>query len=201
MHANLRRFSPVGISVGTLLLGAIGAGACTTPPLTCESLDTLTPGTTIAVGAPPTNSFQPPLMDIAAHPFTWFNGGVTTAGFSRTETGGLAGGSGVELQVNNVTLSISRGFGQSLSHVRVAFGEYGGNLNVHVGNAFVNVDNFAALHGKTVGGVTITVLSGGAGNDKGVVEFAGTMPDQANGLGQVAIGGQELWLDDICFAP
>ncbi len=36
----------------------------------------------------------------------------------------------------------------------------------------------------------------------GVLELTGTMPDQAFGLGgQFAIGGQELWIDDICYQP
>ena len=42
-------------------------------------------------------------------------------------------------------------------------------------------------------------LSGGNGNDKGQVEFVGHMVDQAGGRGQLAVGGQELWIDDICF--
>jgi hypothetical protein len=68
-----------------------------------------------------------------------------------------------------------------------------------VNNKFLNVDNFAALNNKVLGGVNITVLSGGLGNDKGVIELQGLMPDQNNGLGQLAVGGQELWIDDICF--
>ena len=165
----------------------------------CESLDTLAVGVVVRIGPPPANSYQPPLMDIAAHPFTSANGSTTTNGQAKTENTGKAGGSAVEIAVNNLMLSISRGFGQVLHKVRFSFGEYGGNINVSVNNTFANVDNFAALNNKILGGVTITVLSGGLGNDKGIIEFQGPMPDQINGLGQLAVGGQELWLDDICF--
>jgi hypothetical protein len=166
---------------------------------TCESLNSLPSAKTITNGAPPVNSFQPPLMDIAAHPFTWASGVTTSAGHATTGTAGRAAGSGMEIGVNNILLSISVGFGQSLKAVRIAFGEYGGNLNLSVNNTMKNVDNFSTVNGTGVGGVAITVTSGGSGNDSGVVEFTGLMPDQVGGLGQLAIGGQELWIDDICF--
>jgi hypothetical protein len=138
-------------------------------------------------------------MDIAAHPFTSQSGTVTTSGKATTETGGKAGGSGVEISVNNMTLSVDRGFGQSLKAVRFSFGEYGGNLNLSVNNVFQNFDNFASINNTIVGGVAAHVKSGGSGNDKGVIEFVGNMPEQTGGLGQLAVGGQELWIDDICF--
>ncbi len=165
----------------------------------CESLDSLAVGTVIKIGPRPTNSYQPPLMDIAAHPFTWTNGSTTTAGQAKTENSGKAGGSGVEIAANNLTLSISRGFGHELQKVRFLFGEYGGNINISVNNKLANVENFSGLNNTVLGGVSITVFSGGLGNDKGIIEFQGPMADQKNGLGQLAVGGQELWIDDICY--
>jgi hypothetical protein len=211
-----QRFSPrsrVLLAASSLLLAGCGSGgakpaASPTPTATsspsaafatCESLNTLPVGKTIKLGPPPINSFQLPTMDIAAHPFVWSNGAATSAGDAETDTAGKAGGSGVELSVNNMTLSVSVGSGQSLTAVRFAFGEFGGNLNLSVNNAFQNFDNFAAVHGKVLGGVSVNVVSGGSGNDSGVIEFVGMMPDQTGGLGQLAVGGQELWIDDICF--
>ncbi|WP_239341262.1 hypothetical protein [Frankia sp. CiP3] len=156
----------------------------------CESLDALTTGTTIKIAPPPKNSFQPPLMDIAAHPFTLTNGTTTSAGEARTENGGKAGGSNVEIRVNNLLLSIA--VGQAMQAVQISFGEYGGNLNLRINNTLQNFDNFSAMNGKTVGGVTIQVPSGGFGNDKGVLRLIGTIND-------LAVGGQELWIDNICF--
>jgi hypothetical protein len=166
----------------------------------CESLDGLALGTQIGVGAPPTSSFQPPTMDIGAHPFQWGTGTTTSSGYAKIEKGGLAGGSNNEMRVNNLVTSISVGGGHVLKAIRFSFGEYGGNLNVSVNNNFTNIRNFSDINGKTIGGVTVKVLSGGLGNDKGEIEFVGTMIDQTSGLGQFAVGGQELWIDNICFS-
>ena len=72
---------------------------------------------------------------------------------------GRAGGTGNEVAVNNILMTISVGFGQTLEAVRFSFGEYGGNLNVSVNNQFVNFDNFSRIHGTTIGGVKVNVLS------------------------------------------
>jgi len=167
---------------------------------TCESLNSLALGSRIVVGAPPASSFQLTTMDIGATPFTWSSGIVTSSGFATIQNGGRAGGSGSEIAVNNLLISVSVGIGQTLEAVRVSFGEYGGNLNLSINNQFVNFGDFSQAHGKTIGGVRVNVLSGGLGNDKGQIEFIGHMTDQASGLGQLAVGGQELWIDDICFS-
>ena len=78
------------------------------------------------------------------------------------------------------------------------FGEYGGNLNLRINNDFRNFRNFADVHGTTIGGVNVNVLSGGNGNDSGKIKFTGTIQDQGN-WGHLAIGGQEFWIDDLCW--
>ena len=70
------------------------------------------------------------------------------------------------------------GFGRVLHKVRFSFGEYGGNVNVSVSNTLASIDNFTALNNQAPGDVTITVVSGGFGNDKGIIDFGGPMPDQ-----------------------
>lgn len=191
----------------TVLLVFIVLSACVYSPrslptsATCESLNTLVLGEQIVVGgAPPSNSFQPPTMDIGAHPFTWATGTTTSGGYANIENAGHAGGSGNEITVNNIVISIDVGFGQTLNALRFSFGEYGGNLNVSVNNSFTNFQNFSDINGKTIGGVAVNVLSGGSGNDKGQIEFTGTMSEQTSGLGQFAVGGQELYIDDICLS-
>jgi hypothetical protein len=188
---------------GSLAVGFLVTGCHTSPApaptTTCESLDTLTPGARAVVGVPPVNSFQPPTMDIGARPFTWASGVSTSTGYAEIQTGSKAGGSGNEMQVNNILVTFSVGFGQTLETLRFSFGEYGGNLNLWINNQFTNFNNFADIHGTTIGGVQVNVLSGGNGNDKGQIEFVGHMVDQAGGRGQLAVGGQELWIDDICF--
>lgn len=166
---------------------------------TCEALDSLPLGSRIVIGPPPVNSFQPPTMDIAAHPFTWSNGTATSNGYAEIQNRGRSGGSRNEIAVNNLLVSISIGFGQTLKALRFSFGEYGGNLNLSINDQFVNFDNFLQVHGVIIKGVNVNVLSGGLGNDRGQIEFVGSMTDQASGLGQLSVGGQELWIDDICF--
>ena len=145
---------------------------------TCESLDILAVDVVIRIGPPPANNYQPPLMDIVTRPFTCANGCVTTNGKAKTESSGQAAGPGAEIAASNLVLSIRPGFGQVLHKVRFSFGEYGGNINVSVSNTLASIDNFTALNHQVPGGVTITVVSGGFGNDKGIIEFRGPMPDQ-----------------------
>jgi hypothetical protein len=100
-------------------------------------LDSLPAGKTVVNGPPPTNSYQPPLMDIAAHPFTWTSG-TTTSSEQATGVDGQAGG-GIEIHVNNILLSVSIGFGQVMHGARIRFGEYGGNVNLAVNGTTRNV--------------------------------------------------------------
>src|SRR4051794_5836982 len=82
---------------------------------TCETLDSLPVGQVAMVGSPPTTSYSPPLLDVNAHPFIWSSGVSTSAGYAITDADAKAGGSGTEIHLNNLTLSISRGFGQVLT--------------------------------------------------------------------------------------
>ena len=173
----------------------------TPPGMTCESLDSLVPKTQITVLAPPPgNSFQPPSMDLAAHPFTWGNGTMTPDGFAEVDDQGRAGGSGYDVEVNNVLLSVSIGAGQALQQLQLTFGEYGGNLNLSVNNQLVNFNDFVNIAGTVIAGVKVDLLYISPSNDLGQILFQGPMMDQAAGLGQFSVGGQELWIDDICFS-
>lgn len=76
-----------------------------------------------------------------------------------------------------------------LNSLSLNFGEFGGNLNLNLNGEFRNFGNFSELNGQTIGGVAITVANG-LGNDAGTLQLAGTIKS-------LAIGGQELWLDNI----
>jgi hypothetical protein len=92
------------------------------------------------------------------------------------------------VQVNNVNLSFD--FAVPLRELTMNFGEYGGNLNIQINGVFRNFSNMAELDGTTIGGVGISVVNG-MGNDAGLLELTGRTTD-------FAIGGQELWIDDVC---
>jgi hypothetical protein len=122
-------------------------------------------------------------------PFYWSSGTLYWDGRAVVGHQQLAGGTGQDLNLNNVNLAIL--FGSDVSVVSLLFGEYGGNLNLHVNGDLLNVQNFADIDGTTVAGVSVSVING-LGNDKGRLALTGNIQS-------LAIGGQELWIDHICF--
>jgi hypothetical protein len=112
-------------------------------------------------------------------------------GFVKIAATNLAGGSGHEAQVNNATLRFD--MTTTVKSVKLLFGEYGGHLNVAVNGQMTLVKNFADVDGTMLGGVLLKVING-FGNDQGVLYLDGPTND-------FAVGGQELWIDDVCAAP
>ncbi len=167
----------------------------------CEKFETLALNSQITVHAlnpVPSNTFQPPDGDFWGAGFTPGTGPPLNTGVARIVDMKRAGGTGHEVKVNNICLCFSAGFGQVLQRITFAFGEYGGNLNLMLNGQFVNFQNFQDIDGKIIRGVKVTVLSGGGGQDFGKIEFTGPINDQM-WWGHLAIGGQELWIDDWCW--
>lgn len=129
-------------------------------------------------------------------PFEWGNGDWTHDGYCEVIDRGFAG-SGNELWVNNVNL----GFYCDKLPVRteLAFGEYGGNLNIQVNQTFKNFQDFHDIYGQTYSGVHIAGTNG-LGNDKGTLKLNGMMglfDFMEEGKFYLVIGGQELAIDNI----
>ncbi len=167
----------------------------------CEKFDSLPVGSQITaylLNPAPNNTWQPPNGDFWGAKFVSANGNSTDTGYARITRAGHARGSGLEMMVNNINLCFSANFGQVLKRITVAFGEYGGNLNLMINRQFVNFSNFRDIHGQTIGGVKVNVVTGGAGHDSGQIEFTGDIYDQ-RWWGHLALGGQELWLDNLCW--
>jgi len=120
--------------------------------------------------------------------FQWGSAVWTDTGYAQIGPGGMAGGTGQELIVNNVNVSFD--FPVLPDEVTFQFGEYGGNLNIDVNNNLVNFSNFVDIDGSTIGGVTVTVTNG-LGNDRGTVRLEGL-------IHRLAVGGQELVIDHVC---
>ncbi|MCE2882026.1 MAG: dockerin type I repeat-containing protein [Planctomycetaceae bacterium] len=94
-----------------------------------------------------------------------------------------------KLILNNINAQLDfAGSIGSQSNVFLAFGEYGGNINLAVNGDFRNFADFLDIDGATVGGCTIRVLSGGTGGDCGTLAVLGIVH-------QLVVGGQEFWID------
>jgi hypothetical protein len=135
------------------------------------------------------NAFVASGTGITVRSFVWGNGISTNRGFAQVQNRGLAGGSGNEMAVNNASLAFRlRGRTRALM---LRFGEYGGNLNITINGHFVNFNNFADINGASISGVNVSVTNG-LGNDIGQLVLTGPITS-------FAIGGQELWIDDMCI--
>ncbi len=128
-------------------------------------------------------------VDILVDTFFFSNGDPTDNGFSQVENGGLAGGSGQDMEVNNVNLDFMLPFDPT--GISLLFGEYGGNVNLSVNGVLENEFDFDLMPG-TIGGVDVDVMDLGGG--LGAITLTGDIT-------QFSIGGQELWIDDVLLTP
>ena len=138
---------------------------------------------------------------ITVQPFQWSNKKWTKDGFTEVGNAGRAGGSGQEMTINNVNLAFD--FRSSCKGLSLRFGEYGGNLNIGINGDFRNFENFADINHTTIGGINVSVVNG-FGNDKGTLKLSGTIHkskftlEEEEVRASIIIGGQELWIDDVC---
>jgi len=152
----------------------------------CVKFSNLTPGDTYNVGDTITTS----KANIVVEQFQWPNGTWTSSGTAKVDDRNYGQGAGNDLNANNVNLNFQ--FDYPVDRITFKFGELGGNNNIRVNGAFQNVGNLVDLNGNTIGGVQITVNANQQGNNwYGTMELEGT-------INEFAIGGQELWLDDVC---
>lgn len=121
-------------------------------------------------------------------PFQWANGDTTDRGHAKVVDAGKAGGSGKEIFTNNSNLSFD--FGGPCEGLTLLFAKSGGNLNIDVNGDFRNINAFSQIHGMNIGGVSVEVH----GDAQGSIKLTGTITS-------FAIGGQELWVDDVCPMP
>ena len=152
----------------------------------CLRYSDLTPGTTYNVGDTITTSGT----NIVVERFQWANGNWTSSGSAKVDTRNYAQGSGKVLSANNVNLNFQ--FNYPIDKITFKFGELGGNNNIRVNSDFQNLQNLVNLNGTTIGGVQVTVNANQQGNN-----WYGKMILDGN-ISDFSIGGQELWLDDVC---
>jgi hypothetical protein len=156
----------------------------------CVVFDPLPLGSVYTAGA----AFTEGAVVMKVGPFQWLNGIWTWNGYAEVDGGGAAGGSGQDLRLNNATVSFD--FGGPVTAIKCALGEYGGNINLEVNGALWNFDDFSKLPGTSLGGVsvtsTVTPTTFPTG-EIGSLVLAGTITS-------FSIGGQELWIDDVCYS-
>ena len=149
----------------------------------CVTFESLAAGAHLAVP----DTFSESGVDLRVAAFQWSNGTTTQNGHARVDVNGRAGGSGQDLNLNNATLVVDIGRVEGLT---LRFGEYGGNVNLRINGEFRNFQNLSQVDGQTLGGVDVAV-TGGFGNDLGTLVLDGVVE-------RFSIGGQELWVDDVC---
>jgi hypothetical protein len=174
----------IALLSASAVLGPPASRAAPAPTGSCVNFEGLTAGNSYVVG----QAFVDSAVVVTMHPFQWSGGTMYNGGHARVDNQTLAGGSGLDVNANNVNLRFA--FSAPLAGLRFRFGEYGGNLNIRINGGFRNFDNFADIHGLTIGGVAVSVVNG-LGNDTGWVRLSGPIEG-------FSVGGQELWLDDLC---
>ena len=160
--------------------GAMSVSGC------CLSFSDQAAGTVFHVGDTITTSGT----NIAVEQFQYGGGTWTSNGSARVDTQQYSGGSGKDLNARNVNLHFM--FDYPLDKITLKFGELGGNNNIKVNDDFRNVQNLISLNGNTVGGAHVAVTATQQGNN-----WYGDMVIKGD-INNFVIGGQELWLDDVC---
>lgn len=183
-----RMISRATLGVGLGILSLMALSGCTSPHKPykgCVDFESVPLGVNYVAF----NSFTDSGVTMTVDLFQWSNGTWVTGNQARADDDQMAGGSGKDINLNNVNLRFD--FGPwGAEDLTVAVGEYGGNINLRINGDHRNFQNFPDINGATVGGVQVSV-SGGAQNQLGTLTLTGQIDD-------FSIGGQELWIDDVC---
>ncbi len=150
----------------------------------CVDFEDPTLGTVFNVG----DTFMDSGVNIEVGEFFWYSGGSTTTGTATIQNTGQAGGSGQDINCNNVNLAFD--FSYPLDGLSLLYGYYGGDLNININGVLEKALNPASIPSPISG---VNVVNTDFGSDKGMLTLSGT-------INSFAIGGQEFWIDDVCPA-
>lgn len=135
---------------------------------------------------------DPPLAYFLTMHINISTGGSTANRYSEVAATTKAGRTSPELYLHDV--GIAAQFSLLMQEVRVAFRETGSThqtFALTVNGETTAFSTFTELHNKQLGGATLAVTNGGQ-RGQGELIIAGKVKS-------LAIGGEELWLDDLCF--
>lgn len=100
-----------------------------------------------------------------------------------------------ELNLNNIMVRVTPDIPAAGAHYRYA--DLGGNVNLGVNGDFRNVADLILLDGTVVGGCDISVTKVNFfGGHRGEVEIT---PQAGVTIERFGVGGQEFYIDDVCF--
>jgi len=168
----------------TLLLTA----ACAAPAAaSCLKMEGPAPGTTAGVGP----LVALPDGNVNLVPFQWSSGIWTAAGVATIVVSNWAAGSPVqEMNLNNISLQVLPA--PAVATATFNYADFGGNVNLRVNGALANVADLSAVP-AVLGGVGVVVTRINLfGYHFGTVTLNGVI----NGF---TVGGQEFFVDDVCW--
>jgi len=120
-----------------------------------------------------------------------FRPGVMFSNLARVHDDLMAGGDGLDLELNNVRLELMVPF-SSIPSVTIFFGQFGGENNLFVNGDMLTSGTIFDLDGMMIGGATIEVADLGGGPTQGRLTVTGDIES-------FGISGQELWVDNLRF--
>ena len=150
----------------------------------CVDFEDPTLGTVFNVG----DTFMDSGVNIEVGEFFWYSGGSTTTGTATIQNTGQAGGSGQDINCNNVNLDFD--FSYPLDGLSLLYGYYGGDLNININGVLEKSLDPASIPSPIS---SVNVVNTDFGGGKGMLTLSGT-------INSFAIGGQEFWIDDVCPA-
>lgn len=164
------------------LPGLLAVAALSGNDLACVAFEERTAGEIFGSGATLTSDG----VDLTIGDFD--AGGTITSGIGRIDDSEASGGLGLDIELNNVTLGF--GFPYPLDGVGLAFGDYGGTVNLLIDGERLIAGAIAELPASSGSGVRIEVEQDRS-LPTGSLSLSGAIDD-------FGIGGQELWIDEIC---
>ncbi|MGH1343773.1 MAG: hypothetical protein ACRBN8_19610 [Nannocystales bacterium] len=183
----LLRRSFAAAAATAVLLGAGTAAAATY----CYDLSGPAVGTTYAVG----DSLTPTGATAEFKRFQWDSGTWFAGGSAEIVANNAAGGVASELNLNNINLRIIPDTPAYTASYKYA--DFGGNMNLGVNGDLRNTNDLMTVDGTVVGGCDVEVTQTNfVGLQVGEVEIICAAPEEIEMFG---IGGQEFFVDDICF--
>jgi hypothetical protein len=139
--------------------------------------------------APGAVAFTASGIPVSLDKLTWAGGG-SGFNYAQVDAHAFAGAAGQSLRLNNVSAEFA--FPAGITSVTLAFEDLGGIENLAVNGSAPYVGNIESAP-ATIGGASVSVTTAPtAGGKTGTLTVTGSITS-------LLIGGQEFWIDNVCF--